>query len=291
MNHPFDLLQSNLLDLLYELRTSEIRLIVCGGYGLYLKHQWIEKTNASTLLSFIPAARSTNDLDLFLATQVLVDREKAKTVLEAIQALQYMAIENRENYQFSKEFNHDGQLFRVKFDFLTKMPDDPSEVKLLEVQEIRVKNKGRGGIHAHLTIEAIAVEDNPAPMEIVGSRTTGEGYGSRVYVPQAYAYLMMKLFAFRDWEAKKQNPSYARKHALDLYTIVAMMTEEELVTAEAASQRYGHTEAAQEAARIVNEFFSQTTAMGSIRLREHQSFDLNAGADEFMSILMGLFRT
>lgn len=289
MNHPFDLLQSSLLDLLYELRTSDIRLIVCGGYGLYLKHELIEKTDAPTLLSFIPAARSTNDLDLFLATQLLVDLEKAKVVLESVRGLGYIAVEGKENLQFSREFNHDGRPYRVKLDFLTREPTEPSEAHHLEVQDVRVRNKKGGGVHAHLTKEAIAVEDNPVPVELEGSRTMGEGYASEVYVPQAYAYLMMKLFAFRDWETTKQKHDYARKHALDLYTIVAMMTEEELTTAEKSSQKYRYMKAAQEAAQITNEFFSQITAMGNIRLREHQDFTRDEGVAEFMAVLTGLF--
>lgn len=289
MNHPFDLLQANLLDLLHELRTSDVHLIIGGGYGLYLKHGLIGKTNAPTLLSFIPAARSTDDLDLFLATQILVDAEKAKVVLKSVRGLGYVAIEGRKNLQFSKEFNHDGRPYRVKLDFLTKEPIETSETVHLEVQEVRVRNKKGGGVHAHLTKEAIAVEDGPIPIEVRGSRTTGEEYRGEVYIPQAYAYLMMKLFAFRDWETKKQKPGYSRKHALDLYTIVAMMTEEELAVAEASSQKYKPMPEAREAARIVDEFFSQGTTVGTLRLREHQGFRADADLTEFMSVLNDLF--
>ena len=210
-------------------------------------------------------------------------------MLKAVLALDYVVIEDKENFQFSKEFDYNERLYRVKFDFLTKMPDKPSEVELLDIQKVRVRNKKGGGVHAHLTKEAIAVEDNPVPVELEGSRTMGEGYTSKVYVPQAYAYLMMKLFAFRDWETTKQKPSYASKHALDLYAIVAMMTEEELATAEEASQKYKHIPAAQEAAHIVNEFFSQSTTMGNIRLREHQSFTRDENLAEFISVLEDLF--
>ena len=289
MNHPFDLLQANLLDLLYELRTSDVHLIIGGGYGLYLKHGLVEKTDAVTLLPFIPAVRPTNDLDVFLSTQVMVDVRRAKVVLGAIRVLQYVPIEGKENFQFIKEFDYEGQPYHVKFDFLTKMPDEPSEIERLDVQRIRVRNKKSGGIHAHLTGEAIAVEDNPTPVEITGSRTTGEDYSGKVYIPRAYAYLMMKLFAFRDWETKKQNPGYARKHALDLYTIVAMMTEEELAVAEASSQKYKQMPEAQEAAQIADEFFSQGTAIGTLRLREHQGFNPEADLTEFMSVLADLF--
>lgn len=289
MNHPFDLLQSNLLDLLYELRNSDVRLIVCGGYGLYLKHREIERTNAATLFAFIPPARSTNDLDLFLATQILVNPASAKVVLEAVQGLNYKVVKDKENFQFIKEFDFGEQQYPVKLDFLTKMPDDPSEAAALDIQRTRVKNKKGHGIHAYLTDEAIAVEDSPMPIEIEGLRTTGEEYKDKVYLPQAFAYLMMKLFAFRDWETQKKNSGYASKHAFDLYTIIAMMTEIELAKAEESSQKYRDMTMAQEAALIVNEYFSQKTGIGIIRLREHPSFPQNEDTAGFISVLTDLF--
>lgn len=81
MNRPFDPLQSNLLDLLYELRDSGVQLIIGGGYGLYLKRKLGQETDQATLCSFVPAARPTEDLDVFLATHILVDPAKARIVL------------------------------------------------------------------------------------------------------------------------------------------------------------------------------------------------------------------
>lgn len=104
MNQPFDPLQANLLDLLYELRDSEVQLIIGGGYGLYLKRRIGEETNQATLCSFIPLARPTEDLDVFLATQILVDPAKAKIVLEAIQALKCSPVPEKENFQFTRTF-------------------------------------------------------------------------------------------------------------------------------------------------------------------------------------------
>ncbi len=289
MNHPFDLLKSNLLDLLYELRDADMRLLVGGGYGLYLKRQHLQALGSRSLLSFIPEVRSTNDLDMFLTTDVMVDLPRAKAVLEAVKRLEFVAIKDRENFQFIKTFSMGQQSFEVKIDFLTKMPDDPIALRALDIQNKRVRNKKSGGIHGHLTVEAIAVEDNPVPVVLEGLRTTGEEFGGQVYLPQAYSYLIMKLFAFRDWETKKQNTDYSRKHALDIYSIVAMLTEEELTAAGQASRTYQQRTEAREAANIVNEFFSKSTAMGDIRLREHPSFNYNADTTEFTSVLIELF--
>ena len=290
MNQPFDPLQSNLLDLLYELRDSEVQLIIGGGYGLYLKRKLGQEANQATLCSFVPAARPTEDLDVFLATQILVDPAKAKVVLKAIQALKCDPVPDRENFQFTRTFNHEGRSYKTKFDFLTKAPSNPAEAKCLDIQRVRVKHKGHGGIHAYLTAEAIAVEDNPTLVEIEGMRSTGEQHQGSVYLPQSYAYLMMKLFAFRDWETEKKEPRFASKHALDLYSIVALMTEEELAAAEAASQKYRQMPAAEEAASIVEKFFSHRPALGTVRLREHHMYSDDADLSQFVSVLADLFR-
>ena len=308
MNQPFDPLQANLLDLLYELRDSEVQLIIGGGYGLYLKRKLGQETNQATLCSFVLRDRPTEDLDVLLTTEILVNPAKAKIVLKAVQALECDPVPDRENFQFTRTFNYEGRAYKTKIDFLTKAPSDPSEAKRLDIQDVRVKNKGHGGIHAHLTAEAIAVEDNPRLVEIEGMRTTGETHKGNVYLPQPYAYLMMKLFAFRDWETKKKKPLFASKHALDLYSIVALMTEEELTAAEASSRKYRHTPTAVEAAGIVEEFFSRSLALGVIRFREHPIYSeeaarlrryqghsdaedvLKKDVSQFVSVLADLFR-
>lgn len=289
MKHPFDLLQSNLLDLLYELRTSDIHLTVVGGYGLYLKRQSLYKAGARPLLPLITEPRSTDDLDLFLATQILADPKTAKSVLTAVRKLQFESVANKENFQFEKMFQIEAQKYRVKLDFLTRIPDDSNILDALDIQDVRVRNKKGGGIHAHRTDEAIAIEDDPIPIVLTGLRTTGEEFSGQVYLPQAYTYLMMKLFAFRDWEIKKRNSGHASKHALDLYSIVAMLTEKEFMEAQQASQTYRHRPATREAAGIVQEFFLQVTTMGNIRLREHPRFSRDMDLAEFISVLGELF--
>lgn len=288
MNNPFDLLQSNLLDLLYELEGSGIRITIGGGYGLYLKRQQIEMSKADTLLSFIPPARSTNDLDVFLQTEVIADLESAKLVSEALKRVGCIVVEASRNFQFVRSIQHNGQLNQIKFDLLTKMPIDQPEQQI-EVKGIRVKNRKSGGIHAHLTKEAVAIDDTPTAIQITGKRTSGEDYAASVYIPQVYSYLTMKLFAFRDYETEKKDPEQARKHALDLYSIVAMTMAEELAIAEQLRQKYRQTPEAQEAGRIVNGFFSQSTDFGIIRLRENQLSIPDNEVAEFKLLLSDLF--
>ena len=65
-------LQTALLDLLKKVHASEIRLIVGGGFGIYLKTNYIINSGMRTLLDQWPEPRSTNDLDLFLRPELLI---------------------------------------------------------------------------------------------------------------------------------------------------------------------------------------------------------------------------
>ena len=67
--NDFSILTASLLDLLYELLETPVRLIIGGGFGLYLKQQ-NRKDGVRTLLDPTPA-RSTGDIDIFLRTEIL----------------------------------------------------------------------------------------------------------------------------------------------------------------------------------------------------------------------------
>jgi hypothetical protein len=51
-------LQTALLDLLYEVRSTDIKVIVGGGYGIYLKTTHVRQIEARTLLKEWPEPRS-----------------------------------------------------------------------------------------------------------------------------------------------------------------------------------------------------------------------------------------
>lgn len=66
-------LRTALLELLFELRHEDLRLIIGGGYGLYLKQEHVRQEGVRTLFREWPEARSTNDLDLFLRPELLIN--------------------------------------------------------------------------------------------------------------------------------------------------------------------------------------------------------------------------
>ena len=77
-------LQTALLDLLHEMQGTDIHFIIGGGYGIYLRTDHVLQTGARTLFQEWPEARSTNDLDLFLRPELLIDSAKLKPLAEAI---------------------------------------------------------------------------------------------------------------------------------------------------------------------------------------------------------------
>ena len=286
-----------LLDLLYELRNANLRLIVGGGYGLYLKRQHIHQSRIRTLFNLYPRERSTEDIDLFLQTEILAD--DPITMCKALEQAKYDVIPKREYWQFAKEFSQlnvpDAIPLKVKLDLLTPQPpENYIQQKRVRVETgrrvLRVK-PGKEGIllHAHLAKEVLAIEESPIEIELKGPRSTGEAFAASVQLPQAFTYLVMKLIAFRDREFDRNDPEQAMKHAFDLYPIVAMMTAEEYHLARRLGSEYKANEFALTAAGIVKEHFANVEARGMLRLREHPSFEKDFEMAEFMKVLAEIF--
>jgi hypothetical protein len=70
---PMTTLKTALLDLLATIGDADFRPLIGGGYGIYLKYQQVLNTKPRTLLTERPELRSTNDIDMFLRTELLVD--------------------------------------------------------------------------------------------------------------------------------------------------------------------------------------------------------------------------
>lgn len=93
-------LKTSLLDLLFQIEGRDIKLIIGGGYGIYLKFDHVQQLDARTLLQEWPEPRSTNDLDLFLRPELLIESAKLRPLAEAIERLGYQVVPGAEKYQF-----------------------------------------------------------------------------------------------------------------------------------------------------------------------------------------------
>jgi len=276
----------SLLDLLHELRGRDILITVGGGFGLYLKRQHLEALGETTLFDRLPEPRSTNDLDLFLRTEVLIDLGRTRQVAEAITRLGYTVVEAAKYLQWQRELSIAGVPQQVKIDVLVGPLGEAR--KQLNVNLPRVRPKGDIKFHAHAVEEAIHIEDEALAVTIRGVRSTGEPHTGSVFVPHAFPYLMMKLHAFEDRRVKGQQDK-ERQHALDLYAIVGMMAEAEYERARELSTVHAGNDHVGRARVIVRDQFATRTANGMLRLREHPLFRPDFLLEDFMEVLAEIF--
>ena len=276
MNRIIDL-QTALLDLLQKVHGSEIRLIAGGGFGIYLKTDHVRRSGIRTLLDQWPEPRSTNDLDLFLKPELLIESSKLKPLVSAITELGYEVVPGAEKYQFVKPGPGGTDVGGIKIDILT----GPQS----RFHGTRVKADAR---RARPLYEALTLEEGLLPIVLTGTLSSGESWKSEIFLPHPYTFSMMKLFAFRD-RLDDPNREFGRYHALDLYTILATTTEEEWEYALQLRDHYKNDPPAKEAGNLVSEYFSSQKRMGMIRLMESPYYRPELQNEKFMSALQEMF--
>lgn len=256
-----DPLREELRKLARALEPHGIRLIVGGGYGLLLRAEQIRLSGARTRFAELPGARSTNDIDIFLGAEVITDAAKTTLIRAALDALGYEPIEGAKYYQFVLPVVYAGLPRGVKIDLLAA-PVSGEKKAAVRQDSRRVRPRSGEGLHAHITPEALTVEEHSQPVDLGGDEPVV------VYLPHPFSYLLLKLFALRDLldDEAKGRGAY---HAFDIYRTVAMMTSSEWEEAVQMQGRYAATEPVAEAGRLVKELFSGLEAPGTVRLREH----------------------
>lgn len=227
-------LQTAMTDVLYETRDDDLRLIIGGGYGIYLKREYVRESGIRTLFREWPEARSTNDIDLFLRLELLVNSARLKPLATALQCLGYKVISGAEKFQFAKPGPDGGHAGSLKIDLLTG-PQSSFAESSAKVDARRVCPRPSVGIHAHHVDEALMLEEGLLPVTINGVTSGGIPHQGIIFIPHPLTFAMMKLFAFRDrlTDATKE---FARYHALDIYVVLATTTEKEVGKGFGASQ-------------------------------------------------------
>jgi hypothetical protein len=280
-------LRTSLLDLLLEMEDTDIRLIIGGGFGIYLKIDHVERLGMRTLLQEWPEPRSTNDLDLFLRSEFLIESTKLRPLAEALAKLGYQVVPGAEKYQFAKPGREGTDAGSVRIDILTG-PQTCFRATRVRVDARRARPNPSVGIHAHPVDEAPTLEKGLLPVRLEGKLSSGESWQAEVFLPNPYTFAMMKLFAFRD-RLNDADKEFDRYHALDLYTILATTTEPEWRYALELGHHQGDQPYVSEAGRLVSEHFSALDCLGMVRLRESPYYRPELQLDEFMSALQELF--
>ena len=161
-------LQTSLLDILHEIEDTGIKFIIGGGFGIYLKTEHVRRLGMRTLLQAWTEPRSTNDLDLFLRPELLINAMKLKPLAEAIARLGYQAVPGAEKYQFIKPRAEGTDKGGIKIDILTG-PQNCFQDTKVKVDARRARPNPSVGIHAHPLNEAPTLEMGLLSETLVGS--------------------------------------------------------------------------------------------------------------------------
>lgn len=280
-------LQTALLDLLYELQGSDIKLIIGGGFGIYLKAAHVRRLGTRTLLREWPEPRSTNDLDLFLRPELIIESAKLKPLGDALGNLGYEIVSGAEKYQFVKNGPGGSRAASIKIDILTG-PQSVFQGTSVKTDARRARPNPSVGVHAHPVDEATTLEKGLLTETLAGHLSSGRPWNGDVFLPHPYTFLMMKLFAFKD-RLNDSDKEFGRYHALDMYTILATTTEIEWRYALELRDEYQDQPYIIHSGGIVYEYFSALNRLGMIRLRESPYCRIGLQLDEFMSTLQELF--
>jgi hypothetical protein len=281
------ILKTSLLDLLHALRGEAIPLILGGGYGLYLKQVRLQESpETPTVLAgeLWPVPRATEDLDILLTTEVVVESERMRPIRMALDSLGYTPVVGAEYMQFVRTLGP-GQ--HVKIDFLTGPLGSLAGDRRVKVDDRRVRPRHSVKLHAHRTDEALGFQEDTQEITVSGLRSCGQPYQDEVHVPPPHTLLLMKLHAFRD-RHQDRGKDLGRHHALDIYRIVAMMTEHEFTRSQEWFVVQRDHPVVTEARRIVAEHFDTAVSRGAILLREHPLWRSGMPLDEFLSAIREL---
>lgn len=218
-----------------------------------LKARHLQATNARTIRQ-VPLTRSTEDVDCFLSSEIITDPSQTEAIRNALDQLGYAVI--TEHFQFERSVDYEGHKLKTRFDFLAAPLDD----ERVKTKGYRTRARAFPRLHAHVTPEAFPIESSPIAIGLDGSETIN------VYIPHPFAYLILKLFALRDGLADDR-ANDAKYHALDMFTIWTMITEDELEQIPELRSRYGDHPIMQEASIIVRELFADPLAPGTLAMR------------------------
>lgn len=280
-------IRTALLELLFELRDADLRLIIGGGYGLYLKREQVRQQGLRTLFREWPEARSTNDIDLFLRPELLINSLQLKPLSDTLRRLGYKVVRGAEKYQFAKPGPTGGLEGSIKIDLLTG-PQSRFRETSAQVDTRRVRPRPSVDLHAHPVDEALTLEEDLLPITLEGRLADGANVEALVYLPHPLTFAMMKLFAFRD-RINDENKQYGSYHALDIYGIIATMSEEEWNRALALRELNQTSEQVKEAGRIAAQYFASLSRQGMVRMRESPYCREGLQLEEFCGAIQELF--
>lgn len=158
----------------------------------------------------------------------------------------------------------------------------------VKAKDRRAYPKPKINLHARTVDEALTLEEYLQAVAIETSRSSRETESSVVFLPHSFTFIIMKLFALRD-RINDSEKDFGRHHALDLYTIIAMLTEEEWNVCLELSRKYSTDAIILEAGELARKLFEDQLSLGALRLKESNYYRPDFQVREFLEALRDLF--
>ena len=243
-------------------------LLLGGGLGLYLKQEHLRATGARTLLplELLPPARTTQDIDLFLRVEVIARKDEVARYRAALDALGFAVVQGSEWLKFKRTVDGTEVLVDVMVGPLGEHED------AVRLRGLRARPRGLGGkagLHAFATREALGIEREPLRVPLNGFGSGGDERSCEVLIPRAFPYALMKLAALRD-RIDDEDKQEGRHHAMDLYRIVGLLTEDEIEVSARLARAYAADTELIEANRTIDALLAPADGLGRLRLFEYQ---------------------
>jgi hypothetical protein len=211
-----------------------------------------------------------------LPTEIVVDLQQMIRFRETLNELKYEPVPTGKFMHFEKQVPEG----RVRLELLTGPMTDDELDKMHTKSLPRIRPKGDLELHAYFHPEAVGMHVEPLPVPL--------GEGVSVLVPNAFSFLVMKLHACND-RLEKENKQFGRHHALDVYRVLAMLTEGEVELVRRLRQEHRDAPAVRRAVQIAKELFSEMTSRGVVRMREHELVTQDMQIERALEILEELF--
>ncbi len=263
----FDVLTHELL--LLKAQLGDMPLIVGGGMGIYLRARY-HAGSRQPRYPQAPPARSTKDLDFFLSADIIVNAARMNHLRDVLGQAGYTP--KTEFFQFEKSVAVANDQRRVVVDLLAAPPRREDE-HLVKRGGIRLRPIDSEKIHAYRTNEAQSIERGAV---LIYLSTAAETFhigleDASILLPSAFNYLILKLHAFDDRKHDEQE-DYGRHHAMDIFTIVTGMGEVDWKNARNHYADEHDQSYIKRTIAIRRDNFATRTSLGTLRLREHPSY-------------------
>lgn len=225
------IVEPHLIELIRTMDSAGFSLIVAGGLGLHLKRRWVasqvREYGRKNLIPVVPQARTTLDIDVFLAIEVflLPPEDGVTRFRRTLESLHYTVHARAAYFQFSKPCGDR----LIKLDLHTRLPDTAEAELKYNPPRVGRKQQPPHPLHAYGTPEAFAIEEHPQKVPLVGNDPDGHPFAGTVQIPHPFAALCMKIQAALDHERTPlaDRRPVDQKHAFDVYLLLAMLDREE----------------------------------------------------------------